>query len=397
MAKVRPSSYILPQVSPRMRFLRFFAVLLFFAGLMPSLQAHQVPSVELEFLQVDHEWRLEGEMDIAYMLPETRNIPGGPPLSRKAAMMSPPEEMARIRKETENTLRKLLRFTFANKDVKWRVEFPDFEKVPFALPPEAGDIALITTRIIIDALPGGGELRVHWAGEQETELIILTEEGDVPEAGGVVSTLPGGSLMLLKQTGTGVSVPVEKPVTGGWLQLGFHHVMGLDHILFILGLFLLVPEWRPLMKQSLLFTLAHSITLALAVCGLLHVPGVWVEHLIAVSIAWVGIENLLLRRQLGRQRLILVFCFGLLHGLGFASVLSEKLDGISGSRLVGPLLGFNVGVELAQISILALAFLLIWPLKKYTLQVQIIGSAFIAVAGIAWAVQRLFFPGSPLF
>lgn len=376
-----------------MNFARFFACLLFLIGALPSAHAHQVPTVELEFQKTGKQWRLVGEMDIGYMLPETRNIPGGPPLSRAAVMKSSPAELARIRKETEATLRKLIRLTFADKDLAWRVEFPDFEKEPFALPPEAGDIALITTRLVIDPVPGAGELRAHWSGEQETELIILTERGDDED---VVSTLPGGSLMLLKQTDVGKSAPVERPVTGGWVQLGFHHVMGPDHVLFILGLFLLVPGWKPLMSQSLLFTLAHTITLALAVFGLVHVPGKWVEHLIAISIAWVGIENLL-TRKLGKQRLILVFCFGLLHGLGFASVLAEKLGGISRDQLAGPLLGFNVGVELAQIAVLAAAFLVLRPLRKYTLQVQTLGSAVIAIAGISWAVQRLFFPGSPLF
>lgn len=376
-----------------MVFARFFICLLFFCRSLPEAGAHQVPSVELEFLKLDSQWRLDGQMDIAYMLPETRGIPGGPPMSRAAAMKSPPEELARIRKETENTLRKLIRITYADKDIPWRVEFPDFKKTPFELPDEAGDIALITTHLIIDAIQGAGELRVHWAGEQETELIILTEEGDNAN---VVSTLPGGSLMLLKQTDAGKSVAVETPFTGGWMQLGFHHVMGADHVLFILGLFLLVPGWKALLNQSLLFTLAHSITLALAVFGLVHISGVWVEHLIAVSIAWVGIENLF-THKLGRQRLILVFCFGLLHGLGFASVLAEKLNGIPRNQLTGPLLGFNIGVELAQVSVLAAAFLLLLPLRKYTPQVRTFGSAFIALAGLSWVIQRLFFPNSPLF
>jgi hypothetical protein len=161
-------------------------------------------------------------------------------------------------------------------------------------------------------------------------------------------------------------------------------------MLFILGLFLLLPKWKPLMGQSLLFTLAHSITLALAVFGVVHVPGKLVEVLIAVSIAWVGIENLL-TRKLGRQRLILVFCFGLLHGLGFASVLAEKLGGIPRDQLTGPLLGFNVGVELAQITVLCAAFLVLWPLRKWSPQVQTIGSAVVALAGITWAVERLWF------
>jgi len=362
-------------------------------GSLPMAKAHQVASVELEFQDLGHQWRLLGEMDIAYMLPETRGIVGGLPLSREAVMKYPPEEMARIRKETDSTLRKLIRITFADQEVAWRTEFPDFDREPFELPEEAGDIALLSTGILMDPLPGAGELRVHWAGEQETELIILIEEG---ENSGVISTLPGGSLALLKRLDTGRSTPAPQPVTGGWLQLGFHHVMGADHILFILGLFLLVPKWRELVKQSLLFTVSHSITLGLAVFGWVNFSSVWVEHLIALSIAWIGIENLLIRK-LCKQRLIFVFGFGLLHGLGFASVLTAKLEAVPRSELLGPLLGFNVGVELAQISILGIALVLLWPLRKYTREIQKYGSAFVAIAGLAWLVQRLFFPTVPLF
>ena len=384
-----------------MNFARYFVCLFLLLGLPPSVSAHQVASVELEFLTVDSTWRLEGEMDIAYMLPETRNVPGGPPMSREVVMKSGPEEFARIRKETEVTLRKLIRLTFAEKEVPWRVEFPDFKKQPFELPPEAGDIALITTRIVIDALPGAGELRIHWAGEQETELIVLTEQGENPS---IVSTLPGGNLMLLKQTATGQSAPVEQPLTGGWVQMGFRHVLpeGRDHMLFILGLFLLAPHWKAMMGQSLLFTLAHSITLALAVFSVVHIPvKLWgianpIEVLIAISIAWIGIENLLIRK-LGKQRLVLIFIFGLLHGLGFASSIGDKMDGVPKSQLTGPLLGFNVGVELAQIVVIGAAFLLLWLLRKWKLQAQTIGSGIIAMAGIAWAIQRVFFPASPIF
>jgi hydrogenase/urease accessory protein HupE len=350
--------------------------------------------VELEFQKLETQWRLLGEMDIAYMLPETRGIPDGLPLSREAVMKSPPEEMARIRKETENTLRKLLRFTFADREVAWRIEFPDFEKEPFALPEEAGDIALLSTRLLIDPLPGGGELRIHWAGEEETELIILIEEG---EDATVISTLPGGNLMLLKQEDTGESAPVEKPVSGGWVQSGFRHVFGIDHILFILGLFLFSPRWKPLLAQSLAFTVAHSISLGLSVFNVVQVSGRWVDHLVILSIAWVGVENLFARRDFGKFRLALVFGFGLLHGLGFASGLQEKLKSLSGLQLAGPLVGFNVGVEFAQLAILATAFLIMRPLGRHELRLRTYGSALIAVIGIAWSLQRLFFPGSPLF
>jgi hydrogenase/urease accessory protein HupE len=378
-------------LSLTMVILRFLLGLFFVLSPFSLLRAHQVASVELEFQNVESHWRLLGAMDIAYMLPETRNIPGGPPLSREATMKAPPEELARIRRETENTLRKLLRFTFAGKDVGWRVEFPDFEKEPFELPEEAGDVALISTRLLLDQVPGGGELRVHWAGEQETELIVLIEES-ADQEGQIMSTLPGGNLLLLNVAAAGQPTPVKQAESTGWLSLGYRHVIpkGLDHLLFILGLFLLAPRWKPLMGQSLLFTLAHSVTLSLAVLGVVTLPTKFVEVMIAVSIAWIGVENLI-TRKLGKQRLILVFCFGLLHGLGFASVLAEKLQGVSSGRLALPLIGFNIGVELAQITVLIAAFLVLWPLKKWSLQVQMVGSAFVALAGIGWVIERLWF------
>ncbi|MEX1048853.1 MAG: HupE/UreJ family protein [Akkermansiaceae bacterium] len=372
-----------------MRFLPFFACLLTIAGFSPLVHAHQVPSVELEFQNTGEQWRLLGEMDIAYMLPETRTNPDGLPLDRDVVMAAPPEELERIRKETESTLRMLLRLTFAGEELPWRIEFPDFEKDPFALPEEAGNFAMISTRLVIDPVSYPGDLRIHWAGEQDTELIILIDEGDDAR---IVSTLPGGSLMLLNQAESAKSLPVESPWTGGWLQSGFYHVLplGLDHMLFMLGLFLLVPKWKPLLGQSLLFTFAHSITLALAVFGWVSLPQQLVEVLIAASIAWIGVGNLL-TRKLGKQRLFLVFGFGLLHGLGFASVLADKLSGVSRDKLAGPLLGFNVGVELAQVTVLCAAFLILWPLRKWTLQVQIAGSALVALAGLAWMIERIFF------
>ena len=151
---------------------------------------------------------------------------------------------------------------------------------------------------------------------------------------------------------------------------------------------MLAPRWKPLLGQSLLFTLAHSITLALAIFGVIALPSRLVEILIAASIAWIGIENLLVRK-LKPSRLFIVFGFGLLHGMGFASVLREKLGDLSGKQLALPLVGFNVGVELAQITVLAAAFLILWPLRKWTGKVQVIGSVLVALAGIFWMFERI--------
>ncbi len=369
-----------------MRMLRFLIALLFLAA--PPLRAHQVDTVEFEFQQFDEQWRLVGEMDIAYMLPETRKVPGGQPLSREATMKAAPEELARIRKETENTLRKLMRVTWAGKDVAFRFEFPDFDKTPFELPMEAADWALLTTGVVVDRQSGTGDLVFHWNSEEDAELIVLTEDS---EDGEVVSVPPGGSITLVSQKECGTSMILRQAATESWIRSGFRHVLplGLDHMLFIIGLFLMVPKWKPLLGQSLLFTIAHSATLALAVLGWVNLPGRPVEILIAFSIAFIGVENLL-TKEVGKLRLVLVFAFGLIHGLGFASVLAEKLGDIPRDQLAWPLLGFNLGVELAQITVFAIAFLVLLLLKKWERTAQTIGSVIVTLGGLGWMIERIF-------
>jgi hypothetical protein len=375
-----------------MRLLRLLTLLLVFGGGPQQLCAHQVDTVEFEFQKLEDQWRLLGEMDIAYMLPETRNVPGGLPLSREAVMKAAPEELARIRRETENTLREALRVTFAGREIRWRIEFPDFEKKPFALPEELADWALLSVRIVVDAQPGPGELKIHWSEEEQAELIILTEDS---EDGEIVSVRPGGELGLVTvaDTGRASATPQSSSLSfRSWIHAGYRHVLpvGLDHMLFIFGLFLIVLKWRPLLWQSLLFTLAHSITLAISVFGWVHLDQKLVEALVALSIAVIGVENLL-THKVGKFRYALVFGFGLVHGLGFASFMSDKVRGIPREKLTMPLLGFNLGVELAQITVLAASFLIFLPIRKYRSEARTVGSVIVAVAGVGWMIERLFF------
>ncbi len=175
-----------------------------------------------------------------------------------------------------------------------------------------------------------------------------------------------------------------------YLGLGFTHIlpMGLDHILFVLGLFLLSLRLRPLLAQITAFTVAHTLSLALATLGLVHLSPRIVEPLIAVSIVYVAVENLF-ARELNKSRVALVFAFGLLHGLGFAGVLSEL--GLPRSEFVPALLSFNVGVELGQLSVIALAFLAVGAFRSrswYKVRVAIPASLAIAAVGLYWAVTR---------
>jgi len=174
--------------------------------------------------------------------------------------------------------------------------------------------------------------------------------------------------------------------------LGFTHILplGVDHILFVLGLFLLSTRAAPLLWQITAFTVAHSITLALSMYGILSLPASVVEPLIAVSIVYVAVENMLTKR-LHSWRVLVVFGFGLLHGLGFADVLSAI--GLPRNEFVTGLIAFNVGVELGQLTVIAIAGLLFgywfrlrpWYRERIVLPL----SAAIALTGLYWTVERL--------
>lgn len=187
----------------------------------------------------------------------------------------------------------------------------------------------------------------------------------------------------------------EQPVTAvikTYLAAGFDHILprGMDHILFILGIFLLSTQMRPLLWQITMFTVAHTITLGLSMSGIFSLPAYIVEPLIALSIAWIGIENIF-ARTLHKGRLALVFGFGLLHGMGFASMLKDF--GMPDHAFFTALFSFNIGVELGQLAIITLAFLAVglWFADRawYRQVVVVSGSLAIAAVGLYWTYDRI--------
>jgi hypothetical protein len=195
-----------------------------------------------------------------------------------------------------------------------------------------------------------------------------------PVSGGAAAA-PEGSLIVARR----------------FLHLGFTHILpaGLDHVLFVLGLTLLSSRLRPLLAQVTAFTLAHTLTLALAVYGVFSLPPRVVEPLIAASIVYVAVENLF-RTEASWTRLVVVFAFGLLHGLGFAGVLSE-LGWPEGQRVLA-LLSFNLGVELGQLAVIVIALAVLAALTRLNVprrRVEQGLSAGIAVVALVWTVQRL--------
>lgn len=178
-----------------------------------------------------------------------------------------------------------------------------------------------------------------------------------------------------------------------FLRQGFVHVvpLGLDHILFVLGLFLLSRKWKPLLLQVTAFTLAHTLTLGLATLGIISISPQIVEPIIAASIAVIALENIFFPGY-KPYRLVIVFIFGLIHGLGFAGALSGF--NLEPTSLLLGLFGFNLGVEFGQFAVLIGAYLLTIQIKNkrnYRQWVVIPGSSLIALLGLYWTIERIFF------
>ena len=177
-----------------------------------------------------------------------------------------------------------------------------------------------------------------------------------------------------------------------YFKLGISHIVpyGLDHILFVASLCLLSTKFKTILWQATAFTVAHTITLALSMKGIIKLPSEIVEPLIALSIMFVAIENILLS-QLKMWRIGIVFLFGLVHGMGFASALNEV--GIPPNKFGEAVLTFNVGVELGQITIIALVFaLIIVPFAKRTNYRKVVVyplSIAIALVAAYWTIERL--------
>ncbi|RLJ41389.1 HupE/UreJ protein [Litoreibacter meonggei] len=246
-----------------------------------------------------------------------------------------------------------------------------------------------TTVTLTGVLPNdGSDVRAGWQAANGPIIVRQAESGDDAYAG----YLENGVLSEhLPRTGSATESTVS--VFLRYIAVGFDHIIpkGLDHILFVLGLFFLSLRLRPLITQITVFTIAHTITLALASLGYVSVNPAIVEPLIAASIVYVAVENIFTSR-ITWWRPIVIFAFGLLHGMGFASVLGEF--GLAPGRFVAGLIGFNVGVEVGQLTVIALAFLAVgyWFGNKpwYRARISIPASVFIAIIGAYWAVERVF-------
>jgi hypothetical protein len=297
-----------------------------------------------------------------------------------------PDEFAEQLDGVRRLFQRRVRFRFDGTPVEFDVTFPDYG-APAATDSIIPTLLGLTARLTGTVPPEATELEFFASRAfSDVNLTIRDEARDL-------------TLQALVEAGARsdpftLAGPVEPrsawSIGGTYLRLGFLHIVprGLDHVFFVLGLFLLGSQLRPLVWQISAFTVAHAMTLSLAVFNIVSLAPAVVEPLIALSIVYVAAENLLTQR-LTACRPMVVFGFGLLHGLGFAGVLQEL--GLPDQERVLGLVSFNVGIELGQLLVIATALLAVgWCRSKgwYRRRIVVPGSVAIAAAGLFWAVER---------
>jgi len=313
-------------------------------------------------------------------------VPGSAP-SGSAAWG--PEDFAREKPGLEALGPNLIEVRDAQGVVPWasdQVTLASGNSVIFTLTAARRPRGATTVRcLVIERLPPG-----------HREYVSLTDEKGVILVERLLSA--AGEPVSVDLSGLQKAAPEPPPSFWGFLRLGIAHIWtGYDHLLFLFGLLVVCRSFRSIVGIISCFTVAHSITLALATLNIVAIPSSVIEPMIAASIFYVGVENLVRRGAEPRGRWAVTFGFGLIHGFGFASVLRELGIGSNGRGLAMPLFTFNLGVEIGQVSIALLVLPVVWQLRKNPGFVRLgvpILSALVALAGLYWFLERTVFPGT---
>ncbi|MDB4408961.1 HupE/UreJ family protein [Akkermansiaceae bacterium] len=345
-----------------------------------TCQAHTVEQFYAELHQSENQAQLELQFDLGYALPAMRAEPDLPQPTRDWLLSQSPEEHAKLRRGSENYLRECLSFTKNGQGITAQYHFPDFETSPHPFLKPLMNGAYYRVIITPKSPSPHQDLELHLSSGKRPDLVIK-----IPQTKGedeYLTVKPGDSFLIQQAKGSSYQLSA--------LKTGFQHVIpfGLDHLLFIISLFLCQRAFRPLLWQSLAFTAAHTLSLGLSAASIIPPTGPWIEILIPFSIAAVAIENLR-NSPLLRGRIVIVFIFGLIHGLGFAGALQKLLP--ADDTFVPFLLLTNLGIEAAQVVVLITAWIITIPFMKkpqYESWRKGVNIALLILA-LAWTLQRL--------
>ena len=309
---------------------------MFLLSLLGTVEAHVVSQLFVEVGKSSEQLTWEIQFDAGYAKKEWRGDLEKPQPEREWLLALSAEEQLELHEDAKSYLKEVLLM----EGVEAKYRFPDLESTPPDFPKLRNGGAYFRIELVFNK----AHFEVGLSANAVPTFVIHRD-------GGFDSLTPGGVLSFGEPGDKGVSMERHA------LSEGFLHVFphGLDHTLFILAIFFYARRWKPLLWQSLAFTVAHTITLGLTIGGVITPPTQWVEPLIALSIGALAVENFFAREKVGKKRLGLVFFFGLIHGMGFAGALAGTFGG---DDFYTRLLLTNLGVELAQVSILAVAWIL---------------------------------------
>jgi len=366
-------------ISPRLKLAFVIASALVFAGANEA-RAHEMGAFEVRMTVRDSgDYLIEFPIDPENFLQRLEFLSGGEMSEPKSA-----EEFEKKIREKESLLLSRFDLRFDGKRSQPRFEYEPGEK--------SADLNAISATIRLRGEIPAGAKSVTWSYGLIFSRYLFTMRHPRGGESGQRQWIEADAASTPVRLDT-IAPPLSRwSVFKDYLVLGFTHIIpkGLDHILFVLGIFLLAPRLRPVLTQVSAFTVAHSITLALSIFGVVSLSPSIVEPLIALSIVYIAFENLF-TKQVRPWRVALVFLFGLLHGMGFAGVLSEL--GLPRSEFLPALIAFNVGVEFGQLSVIFVAWILLvrWVAEKswYRTRVLIPLSIGIALMGAYWLVERL--------
>ena len=377
--------------------------LVLFSTLASSAIAHPLPDVPLRsFFEADGSAVIKIEVDTRCF---SKDPEAEPYLRLDQYLRMAQVERDQLRSEALTYVRRAVEFTLNPGGVvqpDWVFEFTTFQSHQFS---RANDPVMLTGSWNLEPLAGlksyqvralpGGNLSVLFLNYYQQKILS-----------GIQVLFPGESshvLNIASLTDAETGDPDRDLIEGihsfknsetffSFIRAGFVHVvpLGFDHILFVLGLFLLSLRWKTLLWQVSTVTTAHTITLGLATTGFLNVPSFIVEPIIAGSIVVIAFENIF-NPKYSSRRLLIVFIFGLIHGLGFAGALSKL--GLPPTSMLISLLGFNVGVEGGQLTVIILAYIATMFFRhsdQYRQFVVLPGSISIAVIGAYWMIERIF-------
>ena len=373
--------------------MRLVAALIFATFCCPVAVAHDFRIVDvLALLTSDRQFQLDLRIDVDAL------ALGAPPnadsaeLQRQLAAMGP-DELAAALGQAERVIRTRTRLKFDELEPELRIAFPQQGAAGRGY---AGEPTFLGTVVRISgSVPSGAQtLRLRLSRAFGPVQLTIFEQSSMRSVRQVLE--PGAESAPFRLGGAASTQPAVRDSSGFWslvagyFKLGFEHILpkGLDHILFVIALCLTFVSPARLVAEVTAFTLAHSLTLALAITDVVAAPARLIETLIAVSIAWVAIENCV-RRENSKSRILVVLAFGLLHGLGFAGVLREL--GMGAGHFGATLAAFNLGVEAGQVVVVLGSLLLIAGFRQrswYRARIAIPISLVFGLVGSVWAIER---------